>query len=82
MKVLHFSSALSWRGGEQQVAYLLGELKQLGIQQGVLCAKGSAMADFCKEHNFHFKTYKPQYNIVQTFLKQINKILLQDSSKK
>lgn len=30
MKILHISSAQSWRGGEQQIAYLIEELDRLG----------------------------------------------------
>lgn len=30
MNILHISSAKSWRGGEQQIAYLIDELKKLG----------------------------------------------------
>jgi len=30
MNILHISSATSWRGGEQQIAYLIDELDQLG----------------------------------------------------
>ena len=42
--VLHISTPKSWRGGEQQVAYLYEELEQKGITQYILCRKNSAMA--------------------------------------
>lgn len=41
--VLHLSTARSWRGGEQQVAYLVRELKELGVSQTVMCPKGAPL---------------------------------------
>jgi L-malate glycosyltransferase len=35
MKVLHVSGAKGWRGGEQQIAYLLEELHHLGVEQTI-----------------------------------------------
>lgn len=57
MKVLHFSSARTWRGGEQQIAYLLEELKLLDVEQEVLCVADSKMEAFCLSHRFPFSTY-------------------------
>jgi glycosyltransferase involved in cell wall biosynthesis len=37
------------RGGEQQLAYLLEELRELGQDQEVLCVKGSPLETFCRE---------------------------------
>lgn len=45
--VLHVSTAKTWRGGEQQLAYLAGELKKTGIKQYILCVAGSAVETFC-----------------------------------
>lgn len=58
MKVLHFSSAKTWRGGEQQIAYLLQELRKLAIEQEVLCVADSPLAAFCSREQFPFTTYK------------------------
>jgi len=63
MKILHFSSAKSWRGGEQQIAYLLQELRLLGIEQQVLCVASSPLATFCTSENFPFETYKKRASI-------------------
>lgn len=43
-KILHISTPKSWRGGEQQLAYLYEELAQKGIEQYILCRKGGEMA--------------------------------------
>ena len=43
-KILHISTPKSWRGGEQQLAYLYEELTNKGIEQYILCRKGGEMA--------------------------------------
>jgi glycosyltransferase involved in cell wall biosynthesis len=48
MKILHVSTAYSWRGGEQQVAYLAIELQKKKIDQVVCCPSGSPLFNFCK----------------------------------
>lgn len=44
MNILHISTPSSWRGGEQQVAYLVQALREAGIAQAVLCPVGAALA--------------------------------------
>lgn len=46
-RVLHLSTARTWRGGEQQVAYLVEELRELEVPQLVICASGSPMEAMC-----------------------------------
>lgn len=45
MRVLHVSTPRSWRGGEQQAAYLAGALKKMGIDQTILTPFHSAVAE-------------------------------------
>jgi len=52
MQVLQLVSEKTWRGGEQQVAYLLEELRSLGITCHVCCRKGSAFEAYCIKNNF------------------------------
>ncbi len=47
MKVLHLSSERSWRGGEQQIAYLIEELEKQEVECVVACRKGSAFEAWC-----------------------------------
>lgn len=42
MRVLHLSSERTWRGGEQQIAYLMGVLKTHGVESIVAVRKDSA----------------------------------------
>jgi len=52
MRILHISSEKSWRGGEQQIAYLLEETAAAGVENEVLCRAGSAFEQYCKEQKF------------------------------
>lgn len=64
--VLHLVTAMSWRGGEQQVAYLLEELKD-EVEQTVLCMKDSAMHHYCKNHGFGVVTHPKRIKMDPTF---------------
>src|ERR1051326_7727461 len=54
MKILHISTPLSWRGGEQQLVYLVEELKKKNIEQFVLGSENSALEAYCKKNNLNF----------------------------
>ncbi len=62
MKILHFSSATTWRGGEQQIAYLVEELHKEEIQQWIYCPQNSALADYCLFHNLPHFTYSKVFS--------------------
>lgn len=49
MRVLHLSSERSWRGGEQQIAYLIEESSRLGVETFIACRRGSAFEKYCEE---------------------------------
>ncbi len=50
MNILHISTALSWRGGEQQLANLIRE-SNAGVNNLVFCAKGSAIEKHCRDNS-------------------------------
>ena len=52
MKILHLSTPLSWRGGEQQLAYLLKELRELKVSQQLFCAAGGELANWATNRAF------------------------------
>lgn len=54
MKVLHLSSERSWRGGEQQIAYLIEHSINKGIECFVACKKDSDFEDYCKRTNIPY----------------------------
>ncbi len=74
MKILHFSSAKTWRGGEQQIAYLYEELQKEQIQQWIFCAKGSALATYCQEQTIPYFTYQKRFSVDPLVACQFKKI--------
>ncbi len=44
VRVLHVNTEATWRGGEQQVLYLARGLLARGVEQVLLCQKGSVLA--------------------------------------
>ena len=54
MKVLHLSSESTWRGGEQQIIYLVEETRKLGVEAIVGCRKGSVVENYCEKHRLPF----------------------------
>ena len=52
MQILHTSIPRSWRGGEQQLAYLLEELRELGVSQQLVCAAGGELANWALARAF------------------------------
>lgn len=49
MKVLHISTEKTWRGGEQQMAYLIEGAMAEGVDCSVLCRSGSSFEKFCRD---------------------------------
>lgn len=48
MKILHIDTEKTWRGGEQQVLYLLKGLREKGHDSTLICQPGSALAERAK----------------------------------
>lgn len=48
MKLLHFSTEKYWRGGEQQIAYLIEEQQKAGLSNYLICRKGSEMEKYAE----------------------------------
>lgn len=49
MKVLHVSTPASWRGGEQQAAFLARAMKEIGLEPVVMCPGTSVLSAKMKE---------------------------------
>jgi glycosyltransferase involved in cell wall biosynthesis len=79
MTILHVSSAKSWRGGEQQIAYLLEELAKRGISQEVFCPANTPLADFCKKHNIMHTTYRKRFSVNPLVARQLAKLSSQQN---
>lgn len=75
MHILHLSSAKTWRGGEQQIAYLIKELQELKIAQSVFCVQDAPFAAWCQKQNVPFFTYRKRSSIGFKVAKEIQKIV-------
>ncbi len=64
-KIIHLSSAEKWRGGEQQIAYLIEASLDTPFLPHVFCLKDSALAAFCQRKEVPFFTY-PKGNAFTT----------------
>ncbi|MEM8523807.1 MAG: glycosyltransferase family 4 protein [Bacteroidota bacterium] len=78
MHILHLSSAKTWRGGEQQIAYLIEELNTQNIPQSVLCVTNAPFLDWCERQNIPHFTYKKRSSIDLSIAKQIKEIVQQE----
>jgi hypothetical protein len=58
LRVLHVSSALSWRGGEQQIVNLIEGLNSIdkSIEQILFCTKNSAIEKYATIQKINFKS--------------------------
>lgn len=57
LKVLHLSSEKTWRGGEQQIAYLIDELNAMGIENLVAARTDSAFEKYCMSKSINVKVF-------------------------
>jgi glycosyltransferase involved in cell wall biosynthesis len=76
MRVVHLSAEKTWRGGEQQIAYLIQEHQQLNVEQLVVCRKNSAFESYCIKNNIPYKSlgFKNQFDLNSSLqLKRIAK---------
>lgn len=74
MKILHFSSAKTWRGGEQQIAYLYEELDRVRVQQWIFCVVNSALAKYCQKNSIPHFTYQKRFSVNPLIGWQLKKI--------
>lgn len=54
MNILHFNSEHTWRGGEQQIAYLIEELQGMGVKPQIAGQPDSALEKYCRERDWDF----------------------------
>ena len=52
MKVLHIDTGTGWRGGQQQVLWLIEELRQRGWEQSLAAPAGSPLAERVRSDGF------------------------------
>lgn len=72
MNILHISTATSWRGGEQQLSYLIDALKPYEVNQTLLCVNNSELSKRVSLANI-IELPKPVFLGIQ-WVKEIYKI--------
>ncbi|MCK4772162.1 MAG: glycosyltransferase family 4 protein [Candidatus Latescibacteria bacterium] len=72
--VLHISTAKTWRGGEQQLAYLYEELNLKGVQQVLLCARSSVLEQYCISRSYNYISIRKGSNLNLLFTRQVRNI--------
>ena len=61
VRVLHIDTEFGWRGGQQQVAYLVAGMRRQGYEAAVVCQPGSDMERYCRNQAWacHPRKYVP-----------------------
>ncbi|PSR06515.1 MAG: hypothetical protein BRD49_00095, partial [Bacteroidetes bacterium SW_10_40_5] len=75
--ILHISTPKTWRGGEQQLAYLLQELPQYGVKNMVLTHQNSVLTHYCKKNQITHNALAASFPV-----KLLNPFLLKKLCKK
>lgn len=70
-KILHLSTPISWRGGEQQLVYTFEELLGRDISQIILCPEGSELAAYCKKNKLPYATAPKRSSLDLAFAKKV-----------
>ena len=76
-KVLHVSSALSWRGGEQQIVNLIDGLTLINenIDQMIFCARESAIEKYSISYQINFESAKKKSAIDLFYLSALSRVI-------
>ena len=61
LKVLHLSTAHTWRGGEQQILYLAEELAARGVEQWLYCPRAAHLGRRAQEVGLQVQTYRRSF---------------------
>ncbi|MDX1428079.1 MAG: glycosyltransferase, partial [Salegentibacter mishustinae] len=65
-RIVHVCAEKSWRGGEQQLAYLIEELRKRDFYNLVVCKEGSAFEKYCLFNGIDYEAL-PLLNSVDIF---------------
>ena len=63
MKILHLSTGKSWRGGEQQILYLVEGLSNKGVESSVLSIPDTPLHNKLVQAGYGVKTYKGKWSL-------------------
>jgi len=71
LKILHISNATTWRGGEQQIAYIVEELAKHGVEQMMVVAHNSRMEEYCHKKGVSHVAVTKRWSVDPGVAKQI-----------
>ena len=71
--ILHLSTAKSWRGGEQQIANLIKELENKGINQLVVCPSGTPLEKHCSNNKYPCQSFNKRFGLDPFFAWKVYK---------
>lgn len=77
-KLLHISTARSWRGGEQQIAYLVKELREENWQQYIACIRDSPLHQWAIKENIPVLALKKRSSLDLSFAKKLKQYSKQE----
>ena len=78
MKVIHVSTAATWRGGEQQITYLYDELN-FQVKQWIICVEDSRMEDNCLLYGRRYHSHKKTSSLSFSFSKKLASMVKEHS---
>lgn len=71
LKIIHISNATTWRGGEQQIAYIVEELAKHGVEQRMVVAHNSKMEEYCHKKGIQHVAVTKRWSVDPGVAKQI-----------
>lgn len=77
LRIVHVTTPYTWRGGEQQLAYLIDELRKKDVAQAVICPIGSEMEKYCIENSITHNAFKKRFGVDPIFAKKVNHLCKQ-----
>ncbi len=79
MKVLHVSTPISWRGGEQQAAYLARALKEMKVDVSVMTPLHSALSSRMKDDGINVINFVSRGVLDLSLAKKIAKVCVDEN---
>ncbi len=73
-KLLHISTARSWRGGEQQIAYLVQELAKRDWPQAIACIKDAPLHQWANDQGIKVYPLKKRSSLDFSFARRLARI--------
>ncbi len=73
-RVLHVATARTWRGGEQQLAYLVKALGERDVPQVVVCTQGSTLQEYCEEQEIEHVALQRRSSFDLAFARELKRL--------